>query len=279
MAIAFLTVVLVVISLFYFNMHRQQVAEYDLLSVQRDSIQSALTTVVTEYGVLEANNDKLTAELAKEKNRADSLFSRLRRERSLNASKIQKYEREVETLRTIMQGYLQQVDSLNSLNQELLSQNVSFKKHISSLELSKEEAEERANELDARVREGERLTAQDITIASLNELGRNVSRVARAERLSVNFVLAPNQLTRPGAKEIYVRIISPDGYILTTEQLPTFKFNGEDVTYTASREVDYQNRTLPVNIFLSGSGFIEGVYQIELYNNNALIGSAEINVL
>ncbi len=276
--IGILTVILVALSILYFSMHRQQQADYNLLSVDRDSIQSNLNSIITEFDELQINNEELQLSMEIERDRADSIITQLKRERSFNYAKLKQYENEVGTLRSIMRGYLQQIDSLNNLNQKLISENVSYKKQISTVELRAEVAEERAKELDNRVREGARLRAQNISITTLNDNGREVSRVKRAVRLSVNFTIAPNELAAPGNKNIYVRITSPDGYVLTTDAIPTFTLNGESLTYSASREVDYQNSALPVSIFFAGSGFIDGIYGVELYNEDYLIGSSKITL-
>ena len=55
----------------------------------------------------------------------------------------------------------------------------------------------------------------------------------------------------PGNKAVYVRITAPDGYVLTTEAMPTFEFEGERLSYSAMREVDYQNQDLSL-IHISG---------------------------
>lgn len=276
--IGILTVILVALSILYFGMHRQQQLDYNLLSIDRDSVQSNLNSIIMEFDELQINNEELQMSMEVERHRADSIINQLKRERTFNYSKLKQYESEVGTLRSIMRGYLQQIDSLNNLNQKLISENVSYKKKISTVELRAEVAEERAKELDNRVREGARLRAQGISITTLNNNGREVSSIKRAERLSINFTLVPNELATPGNKNIYVRITSPDGYVLTTDAIPTFVMNGESLTYSASREVDYQNTALPVSVFFAGSGFIEGIYGVELYNEDYLIGTSDINL-
>ena len=120
------------------------------------------------------------------------------------------------------------------------------------------------------------LRARDIRLAALNDRGNSVSRVKNASRLRVDFVLSANELATPGNRAIYVRITSPDGYVLTTEAMPTFEFEGERLSYSAMREVDYQNQDLEVGIFFNSSGFAAGTYTIELYSEGRLIGSNQI---
>ena len=238
--IIILSVILVALSALYFSIHRQQMIDNRLLQSDRDSIQNDLGRLMTDFDNLQVTNDSISAGLTIERDRADSLMTRLKKERSWNLAKIKQYEKEVGTLRTIMKGYIRQIDSLNTLNKRLISENVGYRKEISSAKLGAEMAEE------------------------------------NAARLRVDFVLTANELATPGEKTIYVRITSPDGYVLTTEAMPTFDFEGERLSYSAMREVDYQNQDLDVGIFYNSTGFAAGTYTVQLFCEGRLIGTSQI---
>ena len=275
--IIILSVILVALSALYYGIHRQQMRDNELLQADRDSIQSDLGRLMTDYDNLQISNDSISANLTIERERADSLMTRLKKERSWNLAKIKQYEKEVGTLRSIMKSYVRQIDSLNTLNKKLIKENVSYRKEISSANLRGEMAEEKAAELDNKVRIGAVLRARDISLTALNVNSREVTRVKNASRLRVDFVLSANELAEPGNKAIYVRITSPDGYVLTTEEMPTFEFEGERLSYSAMREVEYDNtKDLDVGIFYTSKGFTAGTYRIQLYCEGRLIGQAEI---
>lgn len=274
--IIILSVILVALSILYFSIHRQQMLDNELLQADRDSIQNDLGRLMNDYDNLRVSNDSISASLSVERERADSLMTRLKKERSWNLAKIKQYEREVGTLRTAMKDYIRQIDSLNTLNQKLISENVSYRKEISSANLRAEMAEEKAAELDNKVKVGSVLRARDIRLEALNDRGKSVSRIKNASRLRVDFVLSANELAMPGNKAIYLRIISPDGYVLTTEAMPSFEYEGERLTYSAMREVDYQNQDLEVGIYFTSSGFAAGTYRMELYTEGRLIGQAQV---
>ena len=275
--IIILSVILVALSALYYGIHRQQMRDNELLQADRDSIQSDLGRLMTDYDNLQISNDSISANLTIERERADSLMTRLKKERSWNLAKIKQYEKEVGTLRSIMKSYVRQIDSLNTLNKKLIKENVSYRKEISSANLRAEMAEEKAAELDNKVRIGAVLRARDISLTALNVNSREVTRVKNASRQRVDFVLSANELAEPGNKAIYVRITSPDGYVLTTEEMPTFEFEGERLSYSAMREVEYDNtKDLDVGIFYTSKGFTAGTYRIQLYCEGRLIGQAEI---
>lgn len=274
--IILLAVILAALSILYFNIHRQQQADYALLQVDRDSIQSNLSELMIDFDSLRFNNDSINASLAIERLRADSLMDRLKKERSWSYAKIKQYEKEVGTLQTLMRNYLRQIDSLNTLNKKLITENVGYRKEISTITQRAELAEEKANELDNMVKAGAVLKARNITLTALNSRSKDVTRIKNAARLRTDFMLAANELTEPGDKTIYVRIMAPDGYVLSTEGAPTFEFEGERLSYSAERTIDYQNEDIEVGIFYSGSGFTAGTYTVQLYTEGRLIGSSQI---
>ncbi|MEG0808387.1 MAG: hypothetical protein RR410_08560 [Alistipes sp.] len=274
--IIILSVILVALSILYFGIHRQQMLDNDLLQADRDSIQNDLGRLMTDFDSLKISNDTISISLGLERGRADSLMGRLKKERSWSLSKIKQYEKEVGTLRTIMRGYIKQLDSLNTLNKQLIHENVSFRKEISTANLRADMAEEKAVELDNKVRVGAVIRAREIRLTALNERSKPLSRVKNAARLRVDFTLSANELATPGGKTVYLRITAPDGYVLTTEAMPTFEFEGERLSYSAQREVDYQNQDLEVGIYYNSSGFSAGTYLVQLYCEGRLIGSSQV---
>ena len=270
--ICILAVILAALSVLYYNINRQQQRDYELLSIERDSIQSDLGHLIDEYDDLKYQNDTISASLE----RANEMMEQLKRERRLNYAKIKEYEKEVGTLRSVMKTYLRQIDSLNNLNKKLIDENVSYRKEISSANLRAELAEEKATELDNKVRQGAILRARDIALVPLNKNGKAVSRVKTATTLRADFTISANELTAAGNREIYLRVTAPDGYVLSTEDTPTFTFEGGTLNYSAARDVDYQNEDVDVSIFYNGSGFTAGTYKIQIYTDGYLIGSSEV---
>ena len=260
--IIILAVILAAITVLYYNIHRQQQADYDLLVIDRDSIQNNLSDLMQDFDDLQLSNDTLSLQMGIERQRADSLMQRLKQERSWSLAKIKQYEKEV--------------GSLNTLNKKLIDENVSYRKEITTAQMRAEMAEEKAQELNNKVRQGSVINARGIRMVALNARSKEVSRIKNAERLRVDFTLTANALATPGEKTIYVRILSPDGYVLSSESVPTFEFEGERLSYSASRDVDYQNEDLNIGIFYTGSGFTAGTYQVQIYCDGFLIGSIEL---
>ncbi len=269
--IIILAVILVALSVVYFNMHREQAAEYALLEEDRTKIQGDLDSLIVSFDDLKIQNDSIAASLEE----ANQIMEQLKNERRLNYAKIRAYEKEVGTLRTVMQGYIRQIDSLNNINQKLTKEK-SYKKQISTQKLRAEMAEERAEELNNKVRAGAVIRARSITLKALNEKGKEITRVQKAARLYVDFALSANDLAEPGNRPVYVCITSPEGYLIANADAASFTFEGERKVYSAMREVDYDCSDLGVGIYVNGNGFTAGTYHVEIYVDGRLAGANDI---
>ena len=271
--IIILAVILVALSVVYFNMHREQQQEYHLLEQDRTRIQGDLDSLIVSFDDLKIKNDSMTANLEE----ANKLMEQLKNERRLNYAKIRAYEKELGTLKTIMKSYLRQIDSLNTVNQKLTKENVSYKKQISTAQLRAEMAEERAEELTNKVRVGSVIRVRSIGLEPLNAKSNPVTRVKSAARLKVNCILSANELAEPGNKTVYVCVTSPEGYLISSPDASSFTFEGEKKLYSSSRDVDYTaTEDLPVSIYIDGSGFTAGTYKVEVYIDGRLSGSSEV---
>ncbi len=272
--IVVLALILAGVSVLYFNLNRQQQADYELLKIDRDSIQSDLTQLIDEYDDLKYQNDTIAAQLAK----ASEMVEQLKRERRFNYNKLKAYQKEVGTLRAVMKTYLRQIDSLNTINKKVIGENVSLRKEISTANLRADVAEERATELENRVQQGAVLRARDIAMVCLNAKDKVVSRISRAHKLRIDLTISANELANPGNRMVYVVVSSPDGYPLASEPVRNFDYQGNKVVYSAAREVDYQNEDVDVSIYYDGSGFVAGDYKIAVYADGNMIGSSTVTM-
>ena len=119
--------------------------------IERDTLNSQISGLITEIDHINLRNDsvsnELRAHIAIERDKADSLMTRLKKERNINREKLRQYEKELGTLRTIMRRYVHQIDSLNTLNKRLADENVTIRQKVASETSRANIAEERAQEM------------------------------------------------------------------------------------------------------------------------------------
>lgn len=242
-----------------------------LFEEQNTMLQHDAESLVSELEELKDKNDTMMIKYQE----AVVMLEQLQKEKTYNYEQLARYKKEVNTLRGVMKGYLRQIDSLNTINNTLQAQNVAYKKEISSAQLRADVAEEKADELDTKVRIGAVIRSGGIRMVALNERSKEVKRIRQAARLRVDFELTANELAEPGEKSIYVCITGPDGYVLSPAEMILFTFEGEEMMASAVRKVDYENQSVPVSIFYDGASFTKGTYKVDIYIDGRHSGSQE----
>lgn len=241
-----------------------------LFEEQNSMLQRDAETLVAELEGLKDRNDTMLVKY----NEAVVMLEQLQREKTYNYEQLARYKREVETLKGVMKGYLRQIDSLNNINRNLQAENIEYKKEIGDAQLRADVAEEKADELNTKVRIGAVIRCSGIRATLLNERGKEV-KVNRANRMRVDFDLTANELAEPGEKSVYLCITDPQGYVMAQQSPILFMFEGDEMMASAVRKVDYENQTVPVSIFYDSEKFERGTYRFEIYIDGRLSGSQD----
>ena len=238
---------------------------------QNSLLQRDAESLVSELESLKDKNDTMMVKYQE----AVTMLEQLQKEKTYNYEQLARYKREVATLKGVMKGYLQQIDSLNNINRNLQAQNVEYKREITDAQLRADVAEEKADELNTKVRIGAVIRSSGIRMAALNSNSREVRRIKQASRLRVDFELTANELAEPGEKSIYICITNPEGFTLLSPEMTVFMFEGEEMVASAMRKVDYENQSVPVSIYYDGSAFVKGTYKVDIYIDGRHSGSQE----
>lgn len=254
---------------------------YVEVSTERDNVKAELEDMLAQYNSLKTNNGEIKAELEIEKAKIEDLLKKIKGK----DWSIHQLKKETETLRTIMKGFVVQIDSLNTLNKELRAE-----KEVVQGELKSEKT--RTQNL---TKENEGLTSK-VTIASYlktvslksygvkvksDNTGKELDRAKKIDKIRTEFSVLKNEITPPGEKWIYVRILSPDGKVLSekTDDSNKFDFNGVKGLYSAKKLINYQNQEMSVTIdWKKIDEFPLGEYNVEIYADGVDIGKTKFTL-
>ena len=124
---------------------------------------------------------------------------------------------------------------------------------------------------------GSILKARGLRMEAFNANDRVVDKSNRVVRLLVTLSLVENELAERGPVRVYVRVTDPSGNLLLDGKGTTFTFEGETLDATASREVDYQGDEVEMGIYVNNiPDFVKGIYTVQAYTEQSLLGSAEL---
>ncbi|HNQ68313.1 MAG TPA: hypothetical protein PKN32_08035 [Bacteroidales bacterium] len=243
------------------------------VTVEKDNLKAQLSALLDDYDSLQTNNDSLNAEILKEKEHIQTLIKELDGLKSYNYSIQQKYEKELASLRNIMRHYVYQIDSLDQLNKFLIAENINIRDDHNRIKSEMDGVVERNDELEMVIEGASIVKTANIGFKFYNKRGKETEKSSKLEKIETYFTLVANDLASSGPKRVYLRIIRPDSYALSGGQ--TFDYREKKITYTASRDIIYENQNLAVSIYYDvKEELILGKYIVEIYMDGNKIGES-----
>lgn len=238
------------------NQQLQLKQEYENLSTEFQNYESQ-----TQF----LNNDSLAIKYGEAKDKVEKLLTELKTQRITSNKRIKELQDEIETLRGIMKHYIQVIDSLNKENAGLKAENEKIRTQNQRLTSQVNQATKENEDLSKRMTLAEKLNVTGVTLTALKSSGKTEKRITKAKQLRVMFTIPQNNSTPVGEKTIYLRITSPEGYLLGENG--SFPFEGGQVPYTERKTFEYAGQEIPdmaiywnVNTTLNA-----GTYNVELF--------------
>ncbi|MEN6618100.1 MAG: hypothetical protein ABFC28_01150 [Rikenellaceae bacterium] len=247
------------------------------LTVEKDQLTEQMVQLKIDYEGLSTNNDSLNVQLTKEREKVDQLIERIKKTEATNRYRLRQYEQEMGTLRSIMRGYIQQIDSLNTLNISLRKDAAVARDEAKESKQKFRELQTTTDEYAKQVQIGSVLKGRGISLGAITSANKETDRSSRTAKLKACLNLVENSLATKGPRRVYIRIKGPDGILMTGAQQQIFTTDGEQMIYSAVREVDYQGGELEVCIFFSNNRpFVKGVYNVDVYTEEGKLGSSDL---
>ena len=237
--------------------------EYEDIVIQFDGYQN-----------LDIKNDSLQDLLTKEQLRVQDLLEELRITKVTNARRIAELKKELATVRQVMVGYVQQIDSLNATNTRLTAENREMRRQTQQMQQQNTELVEANTRLTETVTLASRLEIEDFEVSMLNRHDRKTRITAQARKIEFDFALSKNITTETGLKNIYLRLITPEGELLQTDTAHVFAFENSRIGYSVVQEIEYAGERVPVAMYWSlQQELMNGYYNADFFIDGQLLGS------
>lgn len=247
------------------------------LNLEKEDLTAQMIALQNDYASLSSDYDSINLQLDSSREEVSQLIERIKKTDATNRAKIRQYEKELGTLRSIMRNYIVQIDSLNTLNMKLTADAAAARKEAAESRRQSEELSKTVEDLSGQVAVGSVIKGRGIALEAYNASNKITDRSSRVVRLMTTLSLVENELAPKGPVRVYIRVKGPDGILLTNGTQRTFDFNGEPMICSASREVDYQGSEVELSIYLNDiSEYVKGIYTVDVYTEQALLGSAEL---
>jgi len=269
-----LAIAVIILGYKYYKESRQlgqTTEEKAILEDVKSDLEKQLRDMIVEYDSLKTTSDSVNGLLVREQDKIKNLL----RMQASDAEKIRKYQSELETLRKVMRSYIVQIDSLNTRNRELTVENIQVREQLSTSESQNIELTKEKEILNTQVQLAKVLSAKNIIAQPQNKSDRDNNKVNKVAKIKVCLTVRENSVAEAGTKDVFLRIIRPDEVVLPAGSGETFLFNGEQVIYSAKRQLEYENKDIDMCIYWNkNADLIAGNYTVILYSENYEIGSA-----
>lgn len=254
-----------------------------------DSISTQLDAKIAEIKMLGGNVEELMQ--AKADLEADKRA--LQNQSNFSAKNYEQKIRSYEQLLTQKEAEIKKLKEENEVlatqNQSLNQENTSLKTDLQSTKKAFDDSvanySAKNRELSEKVTIGAAMKAEAIVITALSAKGKEFDggeyKSKRIDRIKVAFKLANNPLTKKENKDIYLRLLGPDGAVISDMATGSgaFVFNGRETIYTAKQKVFFSNTNQTVEfIYSRGTPYVKGRHTVQLYSENFLIGESTFDI-
>lgn len=252
----------------------------------KHAVQVLLTETSSELDSYKGKNAELDAFLKEKSDSIHEFAQRINvliRENRVSKEQLDQVMEEIDQLRYFKRKAITQIDSLSNHIAFLNRENTGLKSTIDKEKRRNENLIMENIKLGNKVAIGAKLVTKNLMITGVriksNGKERETIKVSQVEQLKVTFSIDPNYVAETGTKDIFVKVIGPEGTTLYNEDAGSglFKFEGEESRYTTIKQIEFNQNGQEVSVYWKkGTPFVPGTYKIELFCEGMRIGSGEL---
>lgn len=263
------------------------------LKSEIETLQDTVATVHVEKAKLLSNLDSLEVEIKKQVAANEEMDSVLAErlaeieqtraelaEAKADAALVAKYKKQIEVLRATAEQFIRENDMLRHKVDSLGYEDSLKRQKIDTMTILDHQKTQQIEQLSEQVRVGSQLRISDIVAKGYNRSGKVATKARRTAKIGVSGTLLKNNLAESGSKTLFIRIIAPNGTVLTASNVNQFDFEGKTIMYTEKKELAYDNDDVKFEIFYDASNeMLEvGTYQISIFCGGVEIGKSSLGL-
>ncbi|MFA6702269.1 MAG: hypothetical protein WCR12_03615 [Dysgonamonadaceae bacterium] len=241
--------------------------EYEAISLQYEGFKFSV------------KNDSLLYQLENEQAKVQRLQEQLRQTNASNTNEIKRLQDELRSLRAVLKSYVEQIDSLNRQNEQLRAENKQITRQYQETHQTLSQVSEEKEQLSEKVMLASKLVATNIRAKAVNDRGKEQSRLNRSTQFVVSFIVSRNITAEPGERTIFVRILTPDGGVLSKSQGNIFPFESGNIQYSMKRTIEYGGEETSVTMYWDIEEYLlPGTYKADIFADGSHIGSTSFTM-
>lgn len=245
-------------------------------------LDSKYTQALAEIESYKGQNASLDSILSLREKAILDLKSNLAKQRKQQQLSDADYKSQLNNLNVMIASLSTKVDSLQKENSALVVKSDSLGQDISAKQTTITELQTTNSSLTQKVTVASLLIPSNIAVQAVREKSSGkeaeTNKATKAQHLKVCFDIPQNKVADAGSKTFLIRILSPEGSVLATQDQGSGTFtgieSGEQMQYSTTATVDYQQAAQSgiCSVWSQSIPFAKGNYTTEIYQNGYLIG-------
>lgn len=249
----------------------EELLEYEKKQTEREL--QALAVEIEGYDTT-IGNDSLVDLLESQKQKIQQLLEELRTVKYTNGKKISELKEELSVVRKVLMNYIRQVDSLNKVNTQLFNENKDVKVKIIEVTQTNQLLSKEKEQLTEVVTRASMLEADNFVVETFNNRDKKTSRLSKITTIAIGFNIAKNVTSTVGEKTLFVRIIKPNGDVLSKSKTNVFYYENREIPFSVRKTIEYKGERLKEIVYYKvKETLLEGDYKIEVFADSQLVGS------
>ncbi|WP_159636652.1 hypothetical protein [Sphingobacterium composti Ten et al. 2007 non Yoo et al. 2007] len=253
------------------------------LTLQREKLQIEIDRIEAELDNIDRQNiEGLPEEVELQKRNAREMIADLRKaleESNVSDSQIQLANTQLESLKVNVSKLLDETNNLKLQNEILKKQNIELQGTVKETSSKVQQLANDNTVLNEKVLIASSLKVSNIIINGVAEKRNGEleieNRAKRADKLQIKFSIVDNPLAKKGRKEVYARIIDPQGNLIASSS-DVFYVHGDKLQYTLKEHINFTNNGEEYQFLWSDSKLKKGAYTVLLYADNAIMGRSSV---
>lgn len=209
----------------------------------------------------------------------------LQNDQQLAQKRFNQINNRVEGYRELLLRKDEEIAEMKKLNDALYSENTELKEEQRKLNKTLTEVQSDKQVLAQKVEQASRLKAENVKVVGMNSNGkakeRDRYRNNQIDKMQLSFNLAKNEVAPVEGKDLFIRVLEPDGSVIfdVAKGSGTFMHEGKEMFYTMKKEILYDNTGQQVSfLYDKESDYVEGRHTVEIYADDYIIGKTNFEI-
>ena len=254
--------------------------EIKQLGIEKDNLTAELDELLEQYNTLEEDKGELTEELVAQQGEVQRLLAEVEKYKG-DAEKLSWYRGQLAAFKTKYATLEAKYDSLAIVTDSLYGATKDLEGNLTQEKSLNENLTNENMQLSNKVAAGSILTAYKISVEGIRgKKDKITTKAKKVEKLRMCYTLSENAIAKAGLKIVYLRIVDPEGKVLTKGRGDEFESEGGLMTYSLSKKINYQNKQMDMCLYYEAGtvNFTVGKHTVEIYTDKKHIGTASLSL-